>query len=1237
MTYKRISFFLIALSTLLFVAAMVLNVFKPDTSKLKERYTEEIKERTNREISLLEKEMSTVLEKVGSDMELNFTALSTNSTYPYFVFDQGELTYWSSYHFVPLYHYLAGDYKFKFIRLSEGDFLVRKYVVGTEGDYLEYYSLIPLYTRRKIENEFVRSGYHESIFKDKGVRLVNRELGPTTRSIKRGDSVLFLIDFDEQLIAGTNFHQVLMVIILSLAMLCFVIGVICYAVHLGKSGRESIGLALLAFFLLGLRALMLHFDFPRDIIPFDLFGPGYFALSKINPSLGDLLINLIFLLVLVGYALRFYRGILLIEKAKSSFSSFKIAITAILFLLSFLILYVHFHLFRAIDYDSQWILDITNNIDFPAVKLVAILIFVITAVMYFMTSHMIFRIAVYFFGNGNFKPLIISFSLATIGFVALAMLMGWSYNAVAIVNILYFTAVYVIKLSDHLQKLSYMTFIYYFTGAIACAAIGAIAIYDAETTKQRVDKREFGNELLVENDIWAEFQLNQISDKIENDVFIKNRMYNPLSSKKAVVQKIKQIYLNNYFDKYDVNIYLFNSIGKAMAPNQDLPNYHEINATFDHETFRTEYDGLFLENRITSNILKKYLTMIPIHHYDLDVGFIIIDLQLKKVIPNSIYPRLLIDRRYVQPFSSKEYNYAILSENKLLYNAGTFNYLKDFSEIDLKNRQLRKEGINYAGYHHLAVDGEDDNLIIVSAKEYPLISVLSNFSFLFIVLIFFILALVTCSSIAMGMKMQHVNLSYSSKIQLYLNLAFFIPLIVVSIIILSVISSSYSDEVNDQYFQRAERIAQNISNSLNEYLNDDIDRDALNDELFQIAKNTESDVNLFDVSGNLVSSSQSVIYENNLLSEKINPAAIFGVKEQNNNQILVEEYIGNLPYKTTYAGIRSFQTGQLIGILGLPFFDSEEQLNDRIIDVMSTMMNIFALIFILFLIISFFASKTLTAPLQYITQKLKKTSLTGYNEPLSWRGEDEIGLMIGAYNRMLENLEESKLALSRSEKESAWREMAKQVAHEIKNPLTPMKLTLQHIKRLLSGTDRDPKQFDKPIDGLLYQIDTLSDIATSFSSFAKMPIPKMERFELASLFHQTIELYRNHEHKNVESVVEPGDYFVKGDGQMIGRILSNLLINGLQSVPEDRAPKIQAFLSKNQNKKAIIEVRDNGSGIPEEIKNKVFIHNFSTKSTGSGIGLAIAKRGIEHAGGTIWFETEIGIGTSFFIELPLVD
>jgi nitrogen fixation/metabolism regulation signal transduction histidine kinase len=300
-------------------------------------------------------------------------------------------------------------------------------------------------------------------------------------------------------------------------------------------------------------------------------------------------------------------------------------------------------------------------------------------------------------------------------------------------------------------------------------------------------------------------------------------------------------------------------------------------------------------------------------------------------------------------------------------------------------------------------------------------------------------------------------------------------------------------------------------------------------------------------------------------------------------------------------------------------------------------LGIFTIIFIGFIILSFIVSNYLTFPLRFVTERLRRTTLTGINEPLQYSSSDEIGRLVSEYNKMLLKLEESKKALAQTEKEAAWREMAKQVAHEIKNPLTPMKLTLQHLNMRLSELEKSERiKFEKSINSLLHNIDTLGDIATSFSDYAHMPVPEEEQFDIIRLLKESINIYINNREIEFHTDLPDEEIKVVGDPSWIGRSVSNLIINGIQAVEEGVKPIIRLSLRLTSLKKVLIAVEDNGKGIPENIREKVFMPNFSTKYSGSGIGLAIAKRAVEHAGGKLWFDTKIGFGTSFYIELPVL-
>ena len=346
----------------------------------------------------------------------------------------------------------------------------------------------------------------------------------------------------------------------------------------------------------------------------------------------------------------------------------------------------------------------------------------------------------------------------------------------------------------------------------------------------------------------------------------------------------------------------------------------------------------------------------------------------------------------------------------------------------------------------------------------------------------------------------------------------------------------------------------------------------------------------------------------------------------------MEEAIGSLNFSSAYVVVKSSETGDILGIVSIPFFESHTKAQRQIIEIISSVTNLFTISFIALLALAYFLSIRLTEPLKMLADKFQKTSFGDDNQAIEYHSNDEIGLLVKEYNGMLVKLEKSKEALARNEKESAWREIAKQVAHEIKNPLTPMKLTLQHLQR----RSVDNSDLKRPVDTLLAQIDTLNDIATSFSAFAKMPRPKEEMFNISEVLEQTLVLYRNDEQVNLKTTICEGEFLVRGDDKLMGRIFTNIILNAIQSVPVGRQKQLEVSLKKLGENKIILTVKDNGKGIDLVDQERIFLPSFTTKSTGTGIGLAVAKRGVELTGGKIWFETKENIGTSFFIEYPLI-
>lgn len=1203
-----------------------------DQNQSQLNFLQNVTVKLNNELDQMTNDMESIIDHISAGEDLSLTNLNSLSKYPYYIFHTGKLVYWSDYRFVPAYSNLAGNYKYRFVDLAKGQFVVKRFVLNINGA-VEIFVLLPIFINTEIDNQYLYTGYNKRIFSNSNFEIFGNPVIPEGNVLAEGKYFLFSILFGPEYRLYNEPYQILIVVLITLAIIVAFIYLLSWLRYLIYQNEYQKGFLLLILWLMAVRGLMLYFDFPFSLIDIDLFNSIYFASSDFNPSLGDLLLNVLSLFLVVIYLFKFYHKFRIYKKLIHLSQYKKIFITVFLVLLSFFALFFQFMVLSSIYQHSQLSIDITSSIRFSSLKIVVLVIFIINATIYFLLSHIIFKIFMRISVSSG-RITFYTFVAGMLLFITLGHLLEVNFWMITLLNTLYFLVLYAMGLPKYLAKIKYITFIYLFSGAMVCAMIGAYSVYHFEQRKNLNHKQRFANQILVENDILGENLLYEAAIRIKNDIFIKGRFTSLFASKDIIQQKIKRYYLSSYFDKYDVQVHLFNSKGDPLKNSDTIPNFYILKQRIGDEKYETDYENLYFLNDPGATGISNYFYFIEIKRFGLTIGHILLDLKLKKIIPNTVYPELLIDKRFYQPNLNKNYSYAIFSNGELLNSAGTFNYVRNLDSEILEKEALFEEGFIKDYYHHYGVKSEDNRIIVISSPHNALKIIISNFSFLFLIFIFAILMLIVFYTIYFRIK--KVNLNLATKIQLYLNSAFFLPLLVVSITTLSLISSSFRNDLFNQYYQRAEAISSNIVGPLDIYINNPSYREELYNNLSQIARYSEADINLFNINGKLIVSSQPQIYNNDLLSEFINPRALAYIKEQNYNRIIIEESVGTLRYNSAYVGIKSFETGRLIGILSIPFFDSKAELERQVIDVFTNIINIFTFIFIILLVISYFASRLLTYPLLFITQKIKKTTLSEYNEPLEWKSDDEIGLLVGEYNRMLLNLEASKEALSKSEKESAWREMAKQVAHEIKNPLTPMKLILQHLKRIMNnGKPENEAQIEKQIDTLLHQVDNLNDIATSFSSFAQMPIPKNEQFELSQVIRKVVNLHHG-ENEKILFHNEAGEVYVQGDENLMGRIISNLIINGLQSVPKDREPTIEILLQIKNQQKVVIEIKDNGIGIAENIKNKVFIPNFSTKYTGSGIGLAIAKRGIEHAGGSIWFETHEGVGTSFYIELPLV-
>ena len=299
------------------------------------------------------------------------------------------------------------------------------------------------------------------------------------------------------------------------------------------------------------------------------------------------------------------------------------------------------------------------------------------------------------------------------------------------------------------------------------------------------------------------------------------------------------------------------------------------------------------------------------------------------------------------------------------------------------------------------------------------------------------------------------------------------------------------------------------------------------------------------------------------------------------------------------------------------------------------MINLNAFTFLIAGVIALFITNRITRSFSLISEKMKEVNLGKMNEEIIWNRDDEIGELVKEYNKMVAKLGESATTMAKNEREGAWREMARQVAHEIKNPLTPMKLSIQYLQKAVNNNQPNVKELSSSVAStLIEQIDHLSRIAADFSQFANIGNVNVENFDLHDVIGSLKDLYEPN--NRVDFLWKPVDKYVwlNADKTQMNRLFTNLFTNAIEACGDSKICKIEVD-ELQDNGTIRVSIKDNGDGISPEMQSKIFVPNFTTKSSGTGLGLAMCKSIVEQAKGKIWFETERGVGTTFHVELPV--
>jgi len=476
------------------------------------------------------------------------------------------------------------------------------------------------------------------------------------------------------------------------------------------------------------------------------------------------------------------------------------------------------------------------------------------------------------------------------------------------------------------------------------------------------------------------------------------------------------------------------------------------------------------------------------------------------------------------------------------------------------------------------------------------------------------------------------KLSLRSRIFAYMILL----VVVASVLIAAVTLYQYNEQSKDYHKQRLERKEAQLLSSINYVIKEtthQITTENLSlifkNEIYKIAKNLNVDFNIYNLQGSLVKSSKSS-FENDSVSF-ISSNILNNLMSSTNKRYVESNKVLGEDFRTSYIIFSDFKSKPL-GILNVPYFEDDSFNQDELQEFLVRLGYAYFIMLLVATAFAYFVSKYITRSLKTIGDKMNETRLEKRNQKIELKdASNEVSALVESYNSMIDELEESAVKLATSEREQAWREMAKQVAHEIKNPLTPMRLSVQSFQRKFNPKDPDAHQkIEEYSKTLIQQIDTMSSIASAFSNFAKMPAQQNETLNAVEVVDLALDIFTE---DYLIFNCNKKEIIAKLDRTQLIRVITNLVKNAIQAISQTEIPEVLIDLSDDHDN-LYITVSDNGHGITQENKPKVFEPKFTTKNSGMGLGLPMIKKIIETYKGSINFVSVEGKGTSFKVVLP---
>ncbi|MGV3684354.1 MAG: ATP-binding protein [Daejeonella sp.] len=1147
-------------------------------------------------------------------------------------FENGHLTFWNSIKVV-----LETDSLLKegstFIPWENGYYEAVKKSWGT----FSVVCFIPVMARYPYQNEYLRNEFSRELISTNNLDIASLSDREVFNIRNIDGKYLFSVKLRPSVTDTFYISLELWMWVLSAIFTFIFVTHLC--VSIANRGYVRLAALLLIVCFLVFRLLDLEFRWFANHFDIEIFNPKHYASNYFFPSIGELLINVLALTWVLSFIHSYRFQLFKTEKPLGKLQSSVIFIITGLIVCSLAV--ATNEVFFGLVTNSSISFDVTNVLNSNWLSWLGIVIFcfaifnlyliIDSAIVVSDTLNLSNQDRLLMFSGGLFVVFIdrLFFSEFTIFFLIFAVLLlvsAWSYYR-------------------YDRKFNPGAFI---VCLVIFAVIGSLKLSRFQFLKERENRKLLAAKLESSGDPNAVLLFFNIEKEILGDKFVIDYFENPLASHSALNNRLAKLYMAGYLSRYDFQSYEYDKQGKLFKGDGGTALTSFKNLVLKGSVKVSEY---FYRKNNTFGF-QHYFALLPVRDSSEVLGTLVLELTSKRLEQMGAFPELLVDGKIIEDVQLKDYSFAYYNDGRLLNQQGKYVYnlqnydfkgkIKDF--VFVNNVEGGKE------YNHLIYQPNQRKLIVVSKEVSSLLTQLASGSFIFLVLLFF--AVLVYLLHWLWYSVHNYNLSfrnfrwkylittnrvlYKTRIQFSMVFAVVVTLLVTGLITFYNISKQYREQQEETVLDKINKISEGFNKQLAA-----TDVLAINEQA-EVAFNTFADVNgadlsLYDLNGGLIHSTQPKIYENGLVARKMNALSYLYLDRLQKSEYINTEQIGDLSYLAAYVPLRN-NKNEPIAYLGLPYFSNERDYEDRIGLFLNAIINVYALVFVAIGFFAVFVANRITGPLTLIQKSLSETKIGRKNEPISWKRNDEIGNLIKEYNTMIAALEESTHKLARSERETAWREMAKQVAHEIKNPLTPLKLGVQLLDK--SWKEKDPNfdaKFEKFSKSFIEQIESLAHIASEFSNFAKMPETILEGVYLNEIITQSIELYRQSEHTTIKFEDNCGKkVFVKADRDQLLRSFNNLIKNAIEARQDNVRSLIDIVMHCEEND-VFIEIRDNGSGIPEALGQSIFTPNFTTKSSGTGLGLAFVKQAIENIDGTISFKTLPGEGTTFFIRLPMVN